>query len=89
MTTAALITKLKKKLEKETDANVLKVIEILLRDDTKEARIRRHMTRTAILSNEAIAKGDVHLLEAVRSEVQEMIAMFNVGKAKRSVAMSI
>jgi hypothetical protein len=84
MTTAALITKLKKKLEKETDANVLKAIEILLKDDTKEARIRRRMTETAILSNEAIAKGDVHSPEKVRSEMQEMIATYKVGKPKRS-----
>jgi hypothetical protein len=68
---------------------VLKVIEILLKDDTKEARIRRHVTGRAILSNEAIAKREVHSLEEVRSEVQEVIATYNVGKAMRSVAMSI
>ncbi|MCC7501692.1 MAG: hypothetical protein IT229_04135 [Flavobacteriales bacterium] len=80
----ALITKLKKKLEKETDANVLKAIEILLKDDTKVARIRRRVTETAILSNEAIAKGEVHSPEKVRSEMREMIATYKVGKPKRS-----
>ena len=84
MTTAALITKLKKKLEKETDANVLKAIEILLRDDTKEARIRRQMTEMAILSNDAIAKGDVHSTEEVGNEMKEMIAAYKISKGKRS-----
>ena len=77
MTLLQLKNQLKKKLEKETDANVLKAIEILLKDDTKAARIRRRMTETAILSNEAIAKGEVHSPEKVRSEMQEMIARFN------------
>ena len=50
MTTAALITKLKKKLEKETDANVLKAIEILLKDGAKAARMQRRMMEGAVRS---------------------------------------
>lgn len=42
MTTAALINKLKKKLDKETDKGILKSIDILLRDNTKEAHETAH-----------------------------------------------
>lgn len=83
MTTAALITKLKKKLEKETDKNVLNTIEILLRDDTKEARIQRQMTEMAIRSDEAIANGDVTPWNEVRAKLQSKIDAHIKEKAKK------
>lgn len=59
MTTVALITKLKKKLDKQTDKHVLETIEILLRDDTKEALLRSRMMEGAIRSEDDIAHGRV------------------------------
>lgn len=73
MTTAALITKLKKKLEKETSKDVLNTIEILLRDDTKDDRVRRRMTEMAIRSEEAIAKGETVPWEEVKADLQRKI----------------
>ncbi len=59
MTTAALITKLKKKLEKETDKGILQAIEILLRDDTKEARIKQRMLEGALRAEDDFVNGRV------------------------------
>jgi len=59
MTTAALITNLKKKLDKQTDKHVLETIEILLNEDTKEARVRRRMMEGAIRSEDDIVHGRV------------------------------
>lgn len=83
MTTAALITKLKKKLDKETDKSVLKSIEILLKSDTDEAREQRRLTGKALLSDEAIAKGDVVPWEDVRAKLQSKIDKSRVARAKR------
>ena len=74
MTTAALITKLKKKLDKESDTNVLRAIEILLRDDTKEARMQRRMMEGAIRSEEDIAKGMTMSLESAKRKLKASIA---------------
>jgi DNA-binding SARP family transcriptional activator len=74
MTTAALITKLKKKLEKETDKNVLKSIEYLLREDTKEARLRRRMMEGAIRSEEDIANGRVMSGAEAKRRLKERLA---------------
>ena len=83
MTTAALITKLKKKLEKETDANVLKAIEILLKDDTKEARIRRRMMEGALRSEEDIAQGRVMSGAEAKRRLQEHMATHRKEKEKK------
>ncbi|HRF81700.1 MAG TPA: hypothetical protein PL070_16605 [Flavobacteriales bacterium] len=87
MTTAALITKLKKRIEQERDTNVLRAIEILLRDDTKKARLERKMTDMALRSNEAIANGETHPWKEVHEELQGMIdkqAEVKPGKRKRA-----
>jgi hypothetical protein len=84
MTTAALITKLKKKLEKETDANVLKAIEILLKDDTKAARIRRRMMEGALRSEEDIAEGRVMSAAEAKRRLQEHIASRRKEKEKKA-----
>lgn len=64
---------MKKKLEKETSKDVLNTIEILLRDDTKEHRVRRRMTEMAIRSEEAIAKGEIVPWEEVKADLQSKI----------------
>ncbi|MEO8591534.1 MAG: hypothetical protein ABI432_19290 [Flavobacteriales bacterium] len=74
MTTVALITKLKKKIEKETDRSVLQTIEILLRDDTKEARIRSRMVEGAIRSEDDIAHGRVMSGAEAKSRLKAHLA---------------
>ncbi|MBL7955159.1 MAG: hypothetical protein JNJ91_08965 [Flavobacteriales bacterium] len=86
MTTAALITKLKKKLDKESDTNVLRAIEILLRGDTKEARIQRRMMEGAIRSEEDIAHGRTMSLDEAKRKLKASIAKRREvpGKAQRA-----
>lgn len=84
MTTAALITRLKKKLEKETDANVLKAIEILLKDDTKAARLQRRMMEGAVRSEEDIAQGRVMSGTEAKRRLQEHMAMYRKEKEKKA-----
>ena len=84
MTTAALITKLKKKLEKETDANVLKAIEILLKDGAKAARMQRRMMEGAVRSEEDIAHGRVMSGAEAKRRSQEHIALRRKEKEKRA-----
>ncbi|QQR85443.1 MAG: hypothetical protein IPJ76_12595 [Flavobacteriales bacterium] len=83
MTTSALITKLKKKITKETDKGILKSIDILLKNDTDEAREQRRMTEKALLSEWATAKGDVVPWEEVRTKLQSKIDKSRASKAKR------
>jgi len=59
MTTAALINKLKKKLDKETEKGILKCIDILLQDGTKEARTKQRMMEAALRSEEDAQKGKI------------------------------
>ena len=73
MTTAALKAKLKKEIEKETRKDVLRTIEILLGNDTKEQRVQRRMTDMAIRSDEAIAKGETAPWEEVKSKLLQKI----------------
>ena len=84
MTTAALITKLKKKLEKETDANVLKALEILWKDGTKAARMQRRMMEGAVRSEEDIAEGRVMFGAEAKRRSQEHIASRRKEKEKRA-----
>jgi hypothetical protein len=86
MTTAALITKLKKKLDKESDANVLRAIEILLKTDTKEARMQRRMMEGAIRSEEDIAHGKTMSLDEAKRKLKASIAKRRElpGKAQRA-----
>ncbi|MBK8339940.1 MAG: hypothetical protein IPK99_08050 [Flavobacteriales bacterium] len=87
MTTAALITKLKKKLEKETDKEILRSIEILLREDTKEAIQKRRLVQVAVLSNEAIARGEVMSLAQAKAKLDRSIKKRRTernAKAKRA-----
>lgn len=85
MTTAALITKLKKKIEQERDTNVLRAIEILLRDDTKEARMHRRMMEGAIRSEEDIAHGRTMSIDEAKRKLKASIAKRREvpGKAQR------
>ena len=73
MTTAALKAKLKEEIDKETRKDVLKTIEILLANDTKEERVQRRMTDMAIRSDEAISKGETTPWEEVRENLQKKI----------------
>jgi len=86
MTTAVLKNKLVKRIQREEDPTVLKTIEILLRDDSKEEAMRRRMTEMAVLSEEAIKKGDVMTLADARKRskgvLKEIIASRT--KAKRA-----
>jgi hypothetical protein len=66
MTTTVLRNKLVKRIQREEDPTVLKTIEILLRDDSKEEAMRRRMTEMAVLSEEAFKKGDVMTLADAR-----------------------
>jgi len=66
MTTTVLKKKLVKRIQREEDPTVLKTIEILLRDDSKEEAMRRRMMEMAVLSEEAIKKGDVMTLADAR-----------------------
>ena len=66
MTTTVLKKKLVKRIQREGDPTVLKTIEILLRDDSKEEAMRRRMMEMAVLSEEAIKKGDVMTLADAR-----------------------
>ena len=71
MTTAALITKLKKKLDKETAKSVLKSIEILLSDGTREARIKQRMMEGALRAEEDFAAGRVISGAEARKRMKE------------------
>ncbi len=71
MTTAALVTKLKKKLDKERDPAVLKSIDILLSDETKEARIKQRMMEGALRAEEDFANGRVMSGAEARKRMKE------------------
>jgi hypothetical protein len=77
---------LKKKINQERDANVLRAIEILLRDDTKEARMQRLMMECVIRSEEGIAKGRTMTLEEARRKLKASITKRRevLGKAQRA-----
>ena len=70
MTNAALKARLKRKLDKEEDRSILRSIEILLRDETKEEAIKRRMHKMAVLSNEAIANGNVMTLDQAKARLK-------------------
>ena len=71
MTTAALVTKLKKKLEKEKDPGVLKSIEILLSGETREARIKQRMMEGVLRAEEDFANGRVMSGAEARKRMKE------------------
>ncbi|MEZ4790666.1 MAG: hypothetical protein R2811_11685 [Flavobacteriales bacterium] len=73
MTTAALITKLKK-LDKRKDKHVLEAIEILLRDDSKEARIRSRLLEGAIRSEDDIDNGRVMTIAEAKRKMSAHLA---------------
>ena len=73
MTTAALITKLKK-LDKRKDKHVLEAIEILLRDDSKEARIRSRLLEGAIRSEDDIDNGRVMTITEAKRKMSAHLA---------------
>lgn len=75
MTTAALITKLKKKLDKETDKGILKSIDILLQDSTKEAREKQRMMEAALRSEEDAKKGRVMSGAEARKRMKEHLEL--------------
>jgi len=82
MTTTVLRNKLLKRIQREDDATVLKTIDILLRDDTKEAAMRRRMTEMAILSEDAIKKGDVLSLSEARKRAKSALKSIAASRTK-------
>lgn len=82
MTTAVLKNRLVKRIQREEDATVLKTIEILLRDDSKEDAMRRRMTEMAILSEEAIKKGDVMSLGEARKRAKGALKSIAASRTK-------
>ncbi len=69
MTTAALIAKLKKKLDQETDQGILRPIEYLLDEETKAERAKRRLVHAAVLSEKAIAEGRTMTLEEAKAKL--------------------
>jgi len=82
MTTTVLKNKLVKRLQREDDVTVLKTIDILLRDDSKEDAMRRRMTEMAILSEEAIKKGDVMSLSEARKRSKSVLSSIAASRTK-------
>jgi hypothetical protein len=82
MTTTGLKNKLVKRIQREEDPTVLKTIEILLRDDSKEEAMRRRMTEMAVLSEEAITKGDVMSLADARKRSKSVLKEIAASRTK-------
>lgn len=66
MTNTAIKNRIMKRLAKEEDAHVLRAIDILLRDGTKEDALRRRANEMAVRSEEAIRKGETMSLDQAR-----------------------
>jgi len=73
MAGSALKTRIIKRLAKEQDAHVLKAIDILLRETTKEDALRRRINEMAVRSEEAIRKGDVLTLSVARKRSKALL----------------
>lgn len=73
MTTAALITKLKKQLDQETDQGILRSIEFLLAEETKAERAKRRLVHAAVLSEKAIAEGRTMTLEEAKAKLADSL----------------
>jgi ribosomal protein S17 len=73
MAGSALKTRIIKRLAKEQDAHVLKAIDILLRETTKEDALRRRINEMAVRSEEAIRKGDVLTLAEARKRSKTLL----------------
>ena len=71
-----------KRIQREEDPTVLKTIEILLRDDTKDAALRRRMTEMAVLSEEAIKKGNVRSLADTRKRSKSVLKEIAASRTK-------
>lgn len=82
MTTTVLRNKLVKRIQREDDAAVLKAIDILLRDDTKEDAMRRRMTEMAVLSEEAIKKGEVMSIAEARRRSKGVLKAIAAARTK-------
>lgn len=86
MATTALKTRIIKRLAKEEDAHVLKTIDILLRDTTKEDAQRRRINEMAVRSEEAISKGDVLSLSEARKRSKDLLKDISTGRGKERPA---
>jgi hypothetical protein len=84
--TTALKNRIVKRIEQEEDATVLKAIDILLRDETKEAALRRRMTEMAILSEEAIRKGEVMSVAEARKRSKGLLKEISAARIKEKRA---
>ncbi len=73
MPSTALKNRIMRRIQSEEDATVLKAIDILLREDSKEAAIRRRMTEMAILSEEAIRTGEVMSFAEARKRTKSLL----------------
>lgn len=82
MASTALKTRMLKRLAKE-EAHVLKAIDILLRDTTKEDAQRRRINEMAVRSEEAISKGDVLSLSDARKRSKDLLKEIAVAGAMR------
>lgn len=82
MTAVRLKNRLVKRIQLEEDATVLKAIDILLRDDSKEAAMRRRMTGMAILSEEAIQRGEVLTLDEARKAAKRELKRIAASRTK-------
>ncbi|MCC6839992.1 MAG: hypothetical protein IT230_07525 [Flavobacteriales bacterium] len=82
MTTAALITKLKKQLDKETDREVLHSIEFLLSEGTKAERAKRRLMLVAMKSERAIADGRTMTLEEAKLKLADSMEVRRTMRGK-------
>jgi hypothetical protein len=89
MATTALKTRIIKRLAKEEDAHVLKAIDILLRDTTKEDAQRRRINEMAVRSEEAIRKGEVMTLADARKRSKALLKDIAAERGKARPAAAV
>lgn len=86
MSTTTIKTRILKRLAKEEDTHVLKAIDILLRDTTKEDAQRRRINEMAVRSEKAISKGDVLSLSEARKRSKDLLKDIATGRGKERPA---